>query len=481
MKTNLKKLTALLVAVAMMFALAACGGKKGDDVVEETEYAEEELVDADGNPVSDNSGSTSDGKSSGKSDTTTKVYVADDNQGAKLQPIGNPYGSIPSNVKGTTVKFATWIDHTSNESTQVLKDFTAKTGIKVELVKVPQVGYMSKMTSMIASGQAPDVFVDNYEFPVSLKIAQPVNSYVNLKDPVWSKAHISYSTFNGKTYIVNGENVHWNFVNGIIYHKKTAEDNGITTPDDYLAEGKWNWSNLRQFMKDYSSIPGDYYGGLLKPEELAASAGTGLVKYNNGKFSSGIGDSQLTEAIKKVADINKNGYSMDSTLQKFFCDGTQALTLGSNWQFTKSAIAWETLKPGSMGFVPLPAPDKGEAYAPQNTRGYGICKGSKNPEGAGYFLRYFLDAANYDNNVVYKDASVTVPMIEKVRSENAKRKKCLVVSENCMNLVNSTLYNNIATELKGTDPSQIASVLSKKSGVCKNAADKANDLVNKAK
>ena len=28
MKTNLKKLTALLVAVAMMFALAACGGSK---------------------------------------------------------------------------------------------------------------------------------------------------------------------------------------------------------------------------------------------------------------------------------------------------------------------------------------------------------------------------------------------------------------------------------------------------------------------
>ena len=32
---------------------------------------------------------------------------------------------------------------------------------------------------------------------------------------------------------------------------------------------------------------------------------------------------------------------------------------------------------------------------------YGICKGAKNGKAAYYFLRYFLDAANYDTNTFF--------------------------------------------------------------------------------
>ena len=132
------------------------------------------------------SGNTNSGSGNGGTSSTVKV---DGSEGEKLQPIGNPYGSIPGSVKGTTVKFATWITHDTNvETKDVLKGFTKKTGIKIEIVNVPQGTYMSKMVSLIAAGNSPDVFVDNSEFPVSLKIAQPVNNYVNLKDSVWSKA-----------------------------------------------------------------------------------------------------------------------------------------------------------------------------------------------------------------------------------------------------------------------------------------------------
>ena len=41
------------------------------------------------------------------------------------------FDSVPAELEGTTVKFATWINHRDNESAAVLDDFTNLTGIEV--------------------------------------------------------------------------------------------------------------------------------------------------------------------------------------------------------------------------------------------------------------------------------------------------------------------------------------------------------------
>lgn len=483
-----------LLAFSMLFSFTGCN--KGNDESEETstiEIWEDDSSNAGGSGNSNSGGGTSqgaasDGKTSGGKNNSSTVKV-DNSEGEKLQPIGNPYGSIPSDVKGSTVKFATWIDHKSNvETAQVIKNFESKTGIKVEIVNVAQNGYMTKLVSMIASNKAPDVFVDNMEFPVSLKIAQPVNNYINSKDSVWSKSHMKYGTINGKIYVVNGENVCWNFVNGLFFNKKVAEENGIKTPYDYRDENNWNWDTMRQYMKDYTSIPGEYYGGYIAVDELAKSAGTSLVKYNNGTFSSGIGDSNLTKAIQVYADIKKNGYMMDSTHHVYLKNGAQGLFTGTSWQLMRSAINWRDTGEDEVrfdidnfGFIEYPGPKGGKAYAPQNTRGYGICKGSSNPKGAGYFLRWFLDGTNYDFDTVYKKPAVAKEMINRVKAANNKNGYYLDPTQNCMTLVNEKLYSTTIGELKEVDTAQVAAVLSQKSGVCNNAAKKANNLIKSSK
>lgn len=427
-------------------------------------------------------------KNQGGSGNSSTVKV-DSSEGEKLQPIGNPYGSIPDNVKGTTVKFATWITHDTNvETKDVLKGFTEKTGIKIELVNVPQTGYMSKMVSLIAAGNAPDVFVDNGEFPVSLKIAQPVNNYINLKDPVWSQAHLKYGTFNNKAYLVNGENVCWNFVMGMFFNKKVAEENGLKTPYDYRDEGNWNWDTLTQFMKDYSAIPGGHYGGYLGVNTLAKYAGTSMVKYSSGSFSSGIGDSNLTKAFQVYADIKKNNYMMDSVHHVYLKDGSQGIFFGSSWNMMRSAINWRDTGEDEVdfnlddfGFIEAPGPKGGKTYAEQCTRAYGICKGSKNPIGAGYFLRYFLDDANYNFDTVYKKPAVSKEMITRVKKANDKNGYYLDATEQAMNLVNEKLYSNTMQELKEIDTAQMSAALSKKSGVAGNAVKKANSQIEDVK
>ena len=62
------------------------------------------------------------------------------------------FEDIPAELDGTTVTFATWIDHNSNESATVLSDFTDITGIKVEILHIPQMEYVSKLSALVASG-----------------------------------------------------------------------------------------------------------------------------------------------------------------------------------------------------------------------------------------------------------------------------------------------------------------------------------------
>lgn len=470
---NVQKIICIWLAIAMLFVISGCNGNNDDNSYVESvitqEYFEDEPIDESSETIS--------GSNTNTSIVSGGDIKPNDNAGEAAQPITDPYANIPANLNGTTVKFATWIDHKSNESASVLENFTKKTGIKVELVTVPQDGYMTKLVSMIASNNAPDVFVDNNEFPVSLKIAQPLNSYVNLKDPVWSSSIKELGTINGRTFIINGEKVHWNFVTGVFFHKAIAEENGIKTPYDYRDEGNWTWDTMRQFMTDYNNIPGDYWGGYVDADDLYKTCGTALVKYNNGKWSSGVGDANLTKAYQYYLDLMKNGLIVDSVKQSFMCDGQQALWFGSSWMMTKSAIAWETLDLSKIGFIEAPSYDgnKNPTYW-ASLRAYGICQGAKNPKGAGYFLRYFLDAENYKPEEVWKNVSLANEMTERVRKANAKKKPSFDFSLNCMNLVNSSLGHTTVSELKGVDPTQIANVLKSKEKTLKNAAAKAESV-----
>ena len=77
---------------------------------------------------------------------------------------------MPSELEGTTVKFATWIDHSQTDTADVLAGFEQTTGMKYEWVNVPQGEYITKLIGLIAADQAPDVIVENGDFPNSLEL-----------------------------------------------------------------------------------------------------------------------------------------------------------------------------------------------------------------------------------------------------------------------------------------------------------------------
>ena len=70
---------------------------------------------------------------------------------------------------------------------------------------------------------------------------------------------------------------------------------------------------------------------------------------------------------------------------------------------------WAKMNWDNIGFTYMPDYDKNHKSVSSGIyRGYGLCKGAKNPEGAGAFLRYYLDANNYDNsNIFINDAAAS--------------------------------------------------------------------------
>ena len=105
------------------------------------------------------------------------------------------FSNVQEALDGTPVKFATWIDQNSNESSQVLADFTNLTGIKVEITYVPQMDYANKIAGLISSGQSPDVYVSNGDFPVCMQMLRPLDKTIlNPSDSFWDQDIVKMGT-----------------------------------------------------------------------------------------------------------------------------------------------------------------------------------------------------------------------------------------------------------------------------------------------
>ena len=112
-----------------------------------------------------------------ESDASTVVHTTVSGTDSKyFDAEGNytfdPYASIPDAIKGTTVRFATWIDHTQTEGAVPLANFESDTGLKVELFYVLQSGYCNTLLTYMATGDIPDVYVDNDWFPRTLRLCR---------------------------------------------------------------------------------------------------------------------------------------------------------------------------------------------------------------------------------------------------------------------------------------------------------------------
>ena len=394
---------------------------------------------------------------------------------------------MPSELKGTTVKFATWIDHTATNTAIALSGFEETTGMNFELFQVNQREYIVKMLGYIQADQSPDVVVENGDFPRTLNLLQPLGkdteNGLDPTDPFWNQQMSEMYKIGGKYYLVNGAHSSWDMGgHNTFFNKTILEENGIKTPTQYVQENNWNKDTLWTLMQQVNSQCGlDRPGTVLVFDPWLAMHGAFQFYWNEetDHFENGLKDKKARDAIEYLLKAKDAGLcTVVENHDDSFSTGATVVQLCGAYGLLKSPGFFSTMDTEDIGYAELPKINPTDEKYPFTCaiRAYGICKGSKNPKGAAYFLRYFLNMDNYDLNQIYKNEAMKDFYMYLLENENLKNNHfsqgVLRVSD-----VSNGYLNVVQGVLDGT-AGQLDANLSKIHGKMDSAANAANALID---
>ena len=466
----MKRYLSLFLSIIMCFSLVSLAGCGGEDEQLGT-YTEEEVI---GEVVEggneDNKGddnTTSGGTTTNKADATEQAY----------------FENVPSELKGTTVKFATWIDHKSCDYSYVFSDFTKLTGIKVEIVPVTQVDYIVKLTGMKASGTAPDVIVENGDFPRTLSLLQPITKEatgIDLNDKFWDANVTKLYTVGGKVYAINGANSSWQMASPLVYYNiPLLQKYGIKNPSEYVKENNWTWETLLKCMEDGKKA--GITGGEIDVTVFSNVYGGGPYHYDakTGEYSNTMGTQKFKDAWNYLSSAQEKGVvKLTNSWASSLTSGNTGLVISGAYGLRKQPGWFYQMDSDDIGYAYLPKVNKSDANYPTSTmtRAYGIADGAKNPKGAAYFLRYFLNDDWYDTNDIFKD--------ERAANMHYELQKIKDFSNPQVDGVVLTQYDDFKVffnELTTSTPAQITANIDKVSQKLDYCVKKANKMIEEAK
>lgn len=383
-------------------------------------------------------------------------------------------------LRGTTVKYATWKNPEVDEDGPVIKSFKEKYGINVEIVNVPQGTYQVNIASMIAAGEAPDVYFSTSDFPALLNCVQPIeNAGIDVTDSIWDQSLLKWSTIGGKHYIINTVGSIWADIDCVFYNKTLLENNNITTPSEYYEAGKWDYKALEKVMTEVKNLGPNYTGGVGMLPIMISGTNNGIYNWNpeEGKWSNGINDN-LISIMQTYADWYKKGliktYAQDSFMD--FSKGNVGVCIEECYGLKKTGH-WKDMDPSSIGFTFLPDVDENnKAVMSGLCRGYGLIKGSKNPKAVGLFLRHYLDVENYDTSSAFISEEAETFFFQLTGADMTnKYTHCFQGVQNVTKVGYYKTFANIAM----MDPSQVSQQLSSLKNVVDDGVNTLNQLIEK--
>ena len=400
MKKQLLRILAMTMCILLAFSVVGCS--KGNTGSETSETADGgnmmfEFEDENGEGIRKEETTSTDKKTPSKELNASEGVTVTE----QIKLDGNdPFANIPKKLQGTTVVFAHFGDEGATEYQKVCKAFTKKTGIKVKLLSYDQDTYIATVSKQIAARSAPDVIICNETFPHALEIAQPIQNLLDLSEPFWDSSVTKATTIGKNTYFVNSLKGVWHNIDMIFYNKRIFSENSLRSPADYYKSGEWTYENLRKCLEEVKATGN--VGGYVDPKMMAASMGAAIVSYNSDTKTFAQNVKNAIPAYQYSAYNATNGLWDHNLWFGIFTNGT--IGLYHNSAYGCKYNGWfEGIDSSMIGAVPTPVSYNGVVCKQtESMRAYGLAKGAKNPEGAAYFLRYFLDYS------YYKDAGANV-------------------------------------------------------------------------
>ena len=249
----------------------------------------------------------------------------------------------------------------------------------------------------------------------------------------------------------------------IFYNKKLFRDNEWTTPEEYYKEGNWNYDTMKKCMQQVASLGTDYIGGAIHLEGLIHAAGGSVIGMKDGKFYNGTTNPVTQDIMRWASNGLKEGWLSTTSIYTAlneFPSGKVGVAVLHSFGLKKTGYL-RNMKASDIGFTFLPSWN-GEKYKPTSfVRGWGLCKGAKNPVAAGIFLRYYLDVNNYDTGSAFisKDAENFFFKLTSTATEDKNFYFCYGSGVNGVTGKESAVGDYISKPAT-SDPTQVVTVIS---------------------
>ena len=342
----------------------------------------------------------------GKEDTTSKTESGSSN--TKKDPVlMSKDWSVQEekfkSLKGTTIK--SWYDGELNEQdAQRAAAFEERYGIKIKYERMGWSEGLTKLPSMVAAGTAPDVCNPSASSTlryISGNLLQPMDSYIDLSDPIWDTTAIKNAKVDGKIYIVPGDiksDVAW-----VYYNKTLFKELGLTEPYTYYKKGEWSWDVFLDLAKKTTLKAADgvtvktYGAGFGYYQRMVAAHGVAM--WDGRSPTCNITNPTVIKGLNTFAKFYQSGAAnLDKHGQDTFANRGVAMMV-THYQIMRSYDYYNTMK-DEIGMVPLPPSSvDGKYYKVSFGGGWGICRTAKNPLGAMAWI-YFSE--RYDSELAEK-------------------------------------------------------------------------------
>ena len=290
-----------------------------------------------------------------------------------------------------------------DELTEICNKFENKYGCKVEITVAAMEQLSQKIIAAISSGDSPDwvsLHAGNFPRDPIKNITIPLDPYEEyyggFDNELWDQNVLEQFSWNGKHYAVSsgGDPIY------IFFNKTMFENNGLETPLELYKKGEWNWDTFKKAAmtltqsSDGGNTTTQWGYGSWQYELFVLSNGGTVVNYNGNQISLNFSDPKTVKALQFMQDgYFKDKYMVpdgNNTWGQLFQNGQLAMTTERAWRasvyidFTKMKDEWD--------IAPFPqGPDNTTGINPADNGGYGICNGSKNPEGAALFTKTYYE------------------------------------------------------------------------------------------
>lgn len=471
---------ALMLAIMMLFS--ACGNRNAEvsssDGITDDSAVSDVSNDAQDETPSENV-STVSAASTGSSTSSTTTQTT--GQGVWSKDI---YGSMPAKVKSAGIHVLMWRPYTKTEKAMV-DAFQKKTGVKVRTTVTTESEYPTKLVSLVSGKDSPDVVCfssGNFPGLVTKSLQALDTNQFRLNDSCWNKTYMNAYKINGKYFGVAMPGI-WSCedCNYVTYYSpsvlKACGVKDSEMPYTLYQSGKWNWAAQASIVRKVKAANKGYVALSLQSNDLfMLSAGVDFASYNGKQFTNNLGsiksDSLVTKAWQEMATLKSEGCTAGWDLANVQ-QGKVGLFTAIAYGLYNEGQWFDNVAGGAgqLQAVPVAGPTQSSAYTPVRPKVWGVAKGAKNPEGAAYFLRYYLDTANCNMSstfynkqfeTVYKDIT------------SSKAKKAVMVGWGVVDYVTASTYSKICNELASTTPANVTTVLNSKKGTVQTSITRAN-------